>query len=358
MSRKRSGTRRGIRKHSTSSRAFTSRRTPREDADGTGIVDPHWKVSSVADSHELGLTAECIADIADCITRVGELSTTGRLVPAAFQRESRRISVSIRKLILSSDELLLKRCFVPRLHPLKVPKHREADVLRDWMGDMSITFSYDGLPGEREVTLPTEHTHETVVKPLFGLKRIGDNQFQLEQLCDWSASPVKYSQWLNRRVLQIDDTNLSAEQLLRMMVTREGAHSERNEMLKSTMSGPVNVTAGDAADEAYRKANSIRFGQLTYLQVFTYLVGVYLVQMMKASLKHLPQDLAISSTSRDIWQMIIDAPWGPMKQPLHLDKPYTMGAVMRNIGRPGRPFELIGDYKRISTSVVKIPGWE
>ena len=337
---------------------------PRERTSNSVAVDkeerrneltPHWEFSRVAGSHELKLTAECISDIADPITRISELSTSRQLTSSNFQRQIRFMSVPIRKLILGSDELLLRRCFVPRLHPLKMPGDHEPDVLTEWIGEMAIFFTMGESPEERRASFPTEHTHETVVKPLYGLRRIGEKKYLFEDPFDWTATPVKYAQWLNSKVVQIDDTVLSAGELLRMMANREGAHSDRDELTHLGLSGPMNISLPDAGDDAYRKANAIKFSQLSYIQVFTYLVGIYLVNMMKASLRYIPAEIAKYGASRDTWHSIISAPSEPLRHPLDLEKDYGMGAVLQSTNDPDHPFELIGDYEANSTTTVQIP---
>ena len=86
--------------------------------------------------------------------------------------------------------------------------------------------------------------------------------------------------WISRRsvgwefsppllpVTGIDDTILSAEQLLRMMVNREGAHSDRDDMTQLSISAPVKISLPDAGDEAYSRANTLRFSRLSYIQIF------------------------------------------------------------------------------------------
>lgn len=317
---------------------------------------PHWEFSRVAGSHELKLTAQCIADIADPITRIRELSTSRELTPLNFQRQIRYLSIPIRKLILSGDELLLRRCFVPRLHPLKIPIDHEPDVLTEWGGDIALSFTDGSSADVKRVSYPTEHSHETVVRPLYGLQRTGGKQYQLEDPFDWSAEPIKESQWLNGRVLRIDDMTLTAAQLLRMMANREGSHSEGDEMLGINFSGPVRITLPDAGDEEYRRANTITFGQLTYIQIFTYLVGIYLVNMMKASLKHIPAEVVRDSAATSIWDTIICAPSEPIRALLHLDKAFAIGVVFQGTGDPDRPVELVGDYENTSTTLIQIPG--
>ena len=358
MSKRRSRSRRGNLRPASGPRERTPNATARSEKERRYEQTPHWELSSVAGNHELKLTAECIADIAECITRIGELSTSRRLTPSSFQRQIRQISVPVRKLILSSDELLLRRCFVPRMHPLRIPKNHEPNVISEWMGNIEIGFTVGSSAEERRISFPTEHSHETVVRPLHGLRRIGEKQFQLEDPFDWSAELVKDSLWLNSKVLQIDDLTLTTEQLLRMMVNREGAHSERNGMLGLQFSAPVRISLPDAGDEAYSRANTIKFSQLSYIQIFTYLVGIYLVNMMRASLKHIPPEVARYSASIDTWDTIIGAPAEPTRQSLHLEKDYMMGAVFHNTGGRDHPIELVGDYEATGTTMIQIPGRE
>ena len=325
-------------------------REPRDE------LDPHWEISKVAGSHELNLTAECIADIAECLISIRDLSTSGQLVAPSFQRQIRFMSVPIRKLILGSDELLLRRCFVPRLHPLKMPVGHESDVLTEWIGEMAIIFTIGESPEERRASFPTEHTHETVVKPLYGLRRIGEKKYLFEDPFDWTATPVKDARWLNSKVVQIHDTVLSAEDLLRMMANREGAHSDRNELTRLGLTSPVNISLPDAGDEAYRKANTIKLSRLSYVQIFTYLVGIYLVNMMKASLRHIPAEIARNGVSPATERSIISAPFEPLRHILDLEKDYGMGAIFDSTGDPDHPFELVGDYETATRTLIQIPG--
>ena len=168
------------------------------------------------------LTAECIADIAECIARMGELSTSRQLTPSIFQRQIRQISVPIGKLILGSDELPLRRRLVQNMHPLGIPKDHEPDVLGEWMEDIELEFTLSDSPGERRIPFSTGHNHETIAKPLHGPGRTGEKPFQPENSFDRPAELIRGSRWLNCKVLQIDDLTLTTEQLLHMMVNREG----------------------------------------------------------------------------------------------------------------------------------------
>lgn len=318
-------------------------------------INSYWELTPMAGSHELGLVANSLADIADSTSRLDQLSAGGLVSLSIFQRESRRISVQVRKLILDGDERLLQRCFVPKLHPLKAPHYRDQEVLTEWMGNMSIFFKVEGSPEEESVTLPTEHTHEIMVRPLYGLRKMREKEYQLAELFDWSSQMQRAGQWLNSKVFQVDDMILSAGQLLFMMVNHEGAHSDPNELVTFNPSGPVKLGIGDPNGERYRRANCIKFNGMTYPQIFAYLVGIYLVSMMKASLRNIPSEIARTSASTEIWRTIMDGPSQPFRQPMHLNKDYAMGAVIDNTAEG---FELVGDYKQPSKTLVQIPGWQ
>ena len=229
--------------------------------------------------------------------------------------------------------------------------------MTQWWGGQSITVGTEGSPETEEFPYSTEHTTETVVNPLYGLRRTGDREYTLNELVDWSVPPIRYGPWLNTKSLQIDSTILTAEELLNMMVNREGAHSELNEWARINAGGPIDIKGGDARDEKYRKVNVINFSGISYIQIFTFLVGHYLATMVKNTLRHIPEDLTKGNTGPDVWQTIMETPTQLATMKLSLERPYAMGAVYRVTGDAENPFELIGDYTKPSKTLVQIPGW-
>ena len=220
-----------------------------------------------------------------------------------------------------------------------------------------MTFGTEGSPETGRFAYGTEHTTETVVNPLYGLRRTGDREYALNELVDWSVPPIRYGPWLKTKSLQIDSTTVTAEDLLNMMVNREGAHSELNELGRMNAGGPLDIKSGDAKDEKYRKANVINFSGISYIQIFTFLVGHYLARMMKNTLRHIPEDLTKGNTAPDVWQTIMETPTELASMRLSLERPYAMGAVYRANGDAENPLELIGDYTKPSETLVQIPGW-
>ena len=92
------------------------------------------------------------------------------------------------------------------------------------------------------------------------------------------------------------------------------------------------------------------------MQIFTLLVGVYLVNTMKATLEHIPDEKKnrISNLARTI-----QAAPPKIKFPtLSLTKEFGIGAVFYSTGDLNNPFELEGDYEKGGITVIQIPGWK
>ena len=313
-------------------------------------------MNAFADSHTLGLTTECVGDIAAAAARIHELAGRRQLTPTRFQRECRNISTPVRKLILPSSEELLKRCFTPMMHPLKPPEGKgNTETLTQWIGNTTIEFSEGEETDTKRVSLPSEHEHETVIRQLYGLRSAGDRCYQLEDPFDWSATPLRLGQWLNLKVLQVDDITISSETLLRSMANKEGTHSELDQMATSNPALPVQLTMGDPKDEPYRRANIINFSGISYVQLFTFLVGFYLARMMKATLEHIPDELTQFGVSRDVCLDILQVPTRLISLTLEADRPFFMGVMLQNTGDAEQPFRMVGNYETPSRTVVKIP---
>ena len=315
-----------------------------------------WEVSPVADRHSLRLTTECLADIAVSVTRVNARLGPGPFPTRIFQRECRDISTRIRKLILPNGEELLKQCFIPTMHPLKLnDADSNPETLTEWMGDISLEYTLAGEDQPREVTLPTQHQHETVVGPFYGLTRTSHQTYHFDDPFDWAAAPLRLGQWLNFKVLRVDDLTINAERLLRMMVNSEGAHSELDEMATANPAFTVPVAMGPPDSEPYRRTNVINLSGISLVQIFTFLVGFYLVRMMRATLRHIPHELTQFGFSNEIWRDILATPTQLATAKLLVDRPYDMGAVLQNTGNTELPFTLIGDYRNPPRTIVRAP---
>ena len=89
---------------------------------------------------------------------------------------------------------------------------------------------------------------------------------------------------MNTKVVEVDGHNFKAEQLLRIMSDKEGAHTENNPALIV----PAGLSVDADKNHSHRLFNGIRFGSLTYLQIFSLFTGLYMVNRMRMMLDHLP----------------------------------------------------------------------
>ena len=147
------------------SRPPQGRNLPPRAAGQDSIPPPksHWALNAFADSHTLGLTIECVGDIAAAVARTHEWVGRCQLTPMRFQRECRNISTQVRKLILPNSEELLGRCFTPMMHPLKPPEGQgSTETLTQWIGNSAIEYFQGEETNNKRVSFPSEHEHETV----------------------------------------------------------------------------------------------------------------------------------------------------------------------------------------------------
>ena len=145
------------------------------------------------------------------------------------------------------------------------------------------------------------------------------------------------------------------ETLLRSMVNKEGTHVMLNEMATSNPATPVNLRTGDPDDEPYRRANVVNFSGISYVQLFTFLVGSYLVRMMKATLEQIPQQLAGFGISKEVSLDILQTTTLVEPLVLEADGPCEMSFVLEQTGDTEQPFVMVGDYQTPSRTVVQVP---
>ena len=312
-----------------------------------------WKFGPKADDFTFLLFVRSIADIAESARYFSDLSFRGRLGTHSFQKSARDMSVAIRKVLLDKGGHLFTTCVASGLHPLKRPgKGQGTDVLVEETGNLPITYTVGGSDLKRTATFPS-YEHRTVVKPLYGLRRTGKEQYQLEFAFDLSRQPLKRKHWLKIKVLQVGDIVLTAERMLRLMTNKEGAHDELNEMIRRSTSSSVNLKLPDDDDELYRRGNWVTFGGVSYMHIFTLLVGMYLVSMMKVTLEHAPEKTKKNSEIAYLSSVILETPLGFGNPTLPLAKEYNIGRVFYAPEDPNKPLRPIGG--NVGTTTIQIP---
>ena len=139
----------------------------------------------------------------------------------------------------------------------------------------------DGV--SRDITVPAfEHT--TAMHALYGVRHVAGTKFGLYNPFDHDADPIKYQKWMNTRIIDIDGHQFTAEQLLRDMSNKEGAHIEDN----PAMIVPDDLDLDKDKNTLHRLSNGVRFGSMTYLQIFSFFTGMYMVNRTRAMLGMLP----------------------------------------------------------------------
>ena len=280
--------------------------------------------------------------------------------PYPFSKAARDMSVGIRKILFDNGGQLFKLCVVPRLHPMKRLKHGPAlDVLVDRHEGMKIGYSVGDADATQTYSVPP-YEHQTIVGPLYGLRKVQSKVYRVVNPFDLFATPITLGRWANIQVLQVGDTVMKAEEILRCLVVKEGAHVEIDEMKRHSMPAPVDVglpttTKKTRYDEKYRKLNWVLFGGLSYAHIFTLHVGTYLLRMTKVTLKSGRLRDLTSPRSSEFQGVIARAPSRMRLPDLVLSKDPGIGAVLRVTKDPADPFETVGDYSRPGRTCVSVP---
>ncbi len=239
----------------------------------------------------------------------------------------------------------MKRCLEdPNIHPLKNPNPKAKTITateRISRVEADIVIA-DG--SEHHVVLP-EHDLKTIVRPLYGLTYNEDATISMKSPFDKTTHPIKFNKWMNQKVVMVDNLEYTAMEVLRIMASREGAH--RDEQIP--FATPVDID--EDKNERYRAISKVRFGMLSYLEVFSFFTGWYTVERIKHSLVDVAWSgpLAIFEGIRTV---IGKCP-----------NETTMTAIgVRNSASPmimlGHEMEVRGDYSKGITTTMGIPGWD
>ena len=247
-----------------------------------------WKIRPNVNQQSLYHLLECVMDIAHAIQGLGRRSrdeTEEQVFVSTplMVSTTRRISTSIRKILLDGNGSLLKRCVAdPNIHPLSLPDNRPPMSFVRRFEEQSWKFGWaDGRSSD--ITVPA-FDHITVIHPLHGVRHVGGTRFAIYDPFDYGAEPMRFGRWMNTSILEIDGVRFKSEQILRDMSNKEGAHIEDN----ASFIVPEDVNVDKDGNTLHRLANSVRFGSLTYLQYFTLFTGLYLANRARFWIGDLP----------------------------------------------------------------------
>ena len=151
---------------------------------------------------------------------------------------------------------------------------------------------------------------------------------------------------------------MTAKSILEIVANKDGAHADSSEMTHESISMPINIKLPGKSDELFRRGHWVTFGGISYLHIFTVLVGVYLVNMMKETLDHIPEEKKRHFQIADLSSTIANSPSEIRASKMVLNKNYGMGAVLDSTNDPNNPFALVGDYEKVGTTTIQIPRWK
>ena len=255
-------------------------------AQNTDLVS--WDLRPNVSHQALYNMLESVMEISLALQNVGTPSRPGIETSTVVQAPllisiTRRISTSIRKILLDGNGSLLKRCVTePNLHPLKPPYDTDPiNFVRHFEEQRFTIGSADGVT--RDIIMPA-FDHTATVHPLYGVRHVDGMNFGLYNPFDHDTDPIKFQKWMSTRVFEIDGYGFNAEQVLRNISNKEGAHIEDNPPFLV----PEDLNIGKDRNTLHRLANSVRFGGLTYLHTFSLFTGLYIVNRARAFLNKLP----------------------------------------------------------------------
>ena len=308
-----------------------------------------WDIKPNVSQQALYNLLECVMEIAQAVKGLAGTwqpgtATKSKVSSPHMVSTARRISTSIRKLLLDGNGSLLKQCVVePNIHPLRSPDSGGPMNFARRFEEQRFTLGWaDGL--SRDITVPA-FDHTTTLHPMYGVRHIAGMKFGLYNPFDHDAEPIKFQKWMNTRIIEIDGHQFKAEQLLRDMSNKEGAHIEDN----LAMLVPDDLNIDKDKNTLHRLVNGIRLGSMTYLQIFSFYTGLYIVNRTRPLLGHLPFPEGNQAVEY-ICEAIADAPRSIVTDDADIQLTSSPLAVL------GHDRHLRGDYGSGIKSTFKIPG--
>ena len=286
---------------------------------------------------------ECVTEIAWALEEFGQIARQHTPSGTLMLAKTRQISVALRKILLDANGSLLKRCIGnPEMHPMEAPIE-ETGTLRgtqSFKGQKLVVNFADGSSSNLKIPA---FDHTVSVQPLYGISHESESRSILTSPFDITAKTVKFSRWMNTKLLEIRGMQFDTRSVLHLMAVNEGAHT--NERLPFI--GPV--LPDEDNDARYSVIDGIKFGVFSYIEFFSLFTGLYLVNRVRETLG------SVASTNS-----------GPrakeMCQLIHLyprNFPLRMNSSVSITTNPfyvlGKRGELVGDYSREISTTMRIP---
>ena len=286
---------------------------------------------------------ECVMETAYALEEFIQIARQDTPYVTPMVAKTRQISVALRKLLLEGNGSLLKRCIEkPEMHPVRAPAPN-AKTLRATTSFKKQNYLINFADGSSSNLNIPEFEHFVAVHPLYGIEHESENRTILTSPFDFTAKTVRFNKWMNTELLEINSMQFDTMSILHLMAINEGAHT--NESVPFV--GPVLLNEDNKV--RYSAIDGIKFGVLSYMQIFTLFTGSYLVNRVRETIDSIGSRTDESRVKEmcDLIQMY------PRDFPLRFNTSISIAAnPLHVLGKAG---ELVGDYTQGVTTTMRIP---
>ena len=248
----------------------------KENAEQLQSDKRRWRLREQASFDDVLAFLGCMADIMDAFDTIRELHPSD---PMRCVFVARRVSVALRKMMLDGNGNLLKTCLTEaRIHPLKPPVSgaRQVEAVQKLKAvEGKAVFENEG---KESVFDAPQGEHRITIDPLFGVLYEDGGIFAMESPFDLAGEPIKFKSCVNGRGIQVGEIVFRAADLLRLIANKEGAHIEHGHKL---MLPDASTLMMESRDAKYEAINALKFGGLSYAQIFCMFTALYVIGQAK-----------------------------------------------------------------------------
>ena len=302
-----------------------------------------WQIRQSVHPITVQALLECVVEIAYALEEFGRIARQHTTSGALMLAKTRQISVALRKILLDGNGSMLKRCIEnPEMHPMKAPPEN-AKTLRATQSFKKQEYVLNFADGTSSTLKIPAYDYLVSVHPLFGINHESEGRSVLTSPFDFTAKTVKFSKWMNTRILEVNDMRFDIRSVLHLMAVNEGAHT--NERLP--LMGPV--LPDEDNDARYSAIDGIKFGVFSYMQFFSLFAGLNIVYKIRETLG------SVASTIYDppVKEMCQLVQRYPHNFPQHFNT--SVSIATNPLFVLGKKDELVGDYTRGVSTTMRIP---
>ena len=227
--------------------------------------------------------ARAVLGVSDLAREVTGLCTglSGGVADGVLTGHVRRMSVSLRSLLLDQRGRLLERMFKDGWLPALKPSAAGllAKVIVDASPYQEVDYVMDGT-GERRTLKVPSYRHGFVIDGLPGIGKTGTNHYAILQDGDtWSADKsLIRKNWIKQRAFEVDGLVYDVEESIKCVANKEGAHIDDVVHSDGIYTGNSRQRRrGFTKDDAFTLSRMVKFGPFTYPHVLVLSVARHIV---------------------------------------------------------------------------------